>query len=43
MVNSQCLTTMVAHSRGSTGQDMGLGGLGLANSKLGNHNLLSSG
>ena len=43
MVNSQGLTTMVTSSRGSTGQDMGLGGLGMANSKSGNYNLLSSG
>ena len=31
MVNDQCLTTMVASSRGSTGQDMGLDGPGMAN------------
>ena len=42
MVNGQCLTTMVAGRQGSTGQDMGLGDLGMANSKLGNYNLLHS-
>ena len=31
MVNCQCLTTMVTRSRRSTGQDMGLGGLVMAN------------
>ena len=32
-----------AGRQGSTGQDMGLGDLGMANSKLGNYNLLHSG
>ena len=30
MVNAQCLTTMVTSSCRSSGQDMGLGGLGMA-------------
>ena len=40
---SECLTTMVASSRWSSGQDMGFGGLRMANSKSGDYNLLSSG
>ena len=34
---------MMAGGRGSSGQYMGLGGLGMANSKSGDYNLLSSG
>ena len=33
MVNGQCLTTMVTSSGRSSGQDMGFGGLCMANSK----------
>ena len=43
MVNGQCLTTVVTTSRRSSGQDMGFGGLGMANSKSGDYNLFSSG
>ena len=43
MVNSQCLTTMVTNSWWSSGHDMGLAGLGMANSELGDYNLFSSG
>ena len=43
MVNGKCLTTVVATSRRSSGQDMGVGGLGMANSKSGDYNLFSSG
>ena len=43
MLNGQCLATMVTSSRWSSGQDMGFGGLGMANSKSGDYNLLSSG
>ena len=43
MVNGQCLTTMVTTSWRSSGQDMGFGGLGMANSKSGDYNLFSSG
>ena len=43
MVYGQCLTTMVTTSRRSSGQDMGFGGLGMANSKSGDYNLFSSG
>ena len=43
MVNAQCLTTVVTSSRWSSGQDMGLGGLGMANLKSGDYNLFSSG
>ena len=42
MVNCQCLTTIVTNSRRSSGQDMGLVGLGMANSKSGDYNLFSS-
>ena len=41
--NGQSLATMLASSRWSSGQDMGFYGLGMANSKSGYHNLLSSG
>ena len=43
MVNGQCLTTMVTTSWWSSGQDMGFGGLGMANSKSGDYNLFSPG
>ena len=43
MVNGQCLATMVTRSRQSSGQDMGLGGLGMANLKSDDYNLFSSG
>ena len=43
MVNGQCLTTMVTTSWRSSRQDMGFGGLGMANSKSGDYNLFSSG
>ena len=43
MLNGQCLTTMVTSSRRSSGQDMGFGGLRMANSKSGDYNLFSSG
>ena len=43
MVNGQCLTIMVTTSWWSSGQDMGLGGLGMANSKSGDYNLFSPG
>ena len=35
MVNGQCLTTMMTTSWWSSGQDMGFGGLGMANSEVG--------
>ena len=41
--NGQSLATMMASSRWSSGQDMGLCGLGMANSESGYHNFLSSG
>ena len=34
MVNGQCFTTMMTTSWWSSGQDMGFGGLGMANSKF---------
>ena len=43
MFNGQCLTRMATSSRWSSGQDMGFGGLRMANSKSGDYNLLSSG
>ena len=43
MVNGQGLTAVLTSSRGSTGQDMGLDGLGMANSNSGDYNFLSSG
>ena len=43
MVKGQCLTTMVTSSRWSSGQDMGLGDLCMADSKSGDYNLFSSG
>ena len=39
----QCLTTMVTSSRWSSGQDRGLNGLCMADSKSGDYNLFSSG
>ena len=39
MVNGQCFTTMVTTSWWSSGQDMGFGGLGMANSKSDDYNL----
>ena len=43
MINAECLTTVVTSSGWSSGQDMGLGGPGMANSKSGDYNLFSSG
>ena len=43
VVNAQCLTTVVKSSLWSSGQDMWLGGLGMANSKSGDYNLFSCG
>ena len=42
MVNGQCVNTMLACSRRSSGQDMGLGGLGVASLKSGYYNLITS-
>ena len=42
-VNGLHLSTMMASSGRSSGQDMGLRGLGMTNSKLGDDNLLSFG
>ena len=39
----KCLTTVVPSSRRSSGQDMGFDGLGMANSKSGDDNLVISG
>ena len=43
MVYGQCLTTTVTSSRRSSVQDMALGGLGMANSKLSDYDFFSSG